>query len=234
MTFPLLLAALLMAGAGGWMIRRWRVLGRLLMALGGLGLVGVVALPVRQNMSSPQPKMTTRCEMAVSSCLAECMLGDLAGQSRSVVLLFPQRRLMDADTERSYEGGFIPPLRHRRARLRVKALRLEGGDRAAGHGLSTLKQALTQAPDALAIVSYAGVPAGFEILIASGQPATPPFYVFDPDGTTNWLGALKAGRIRAVVLPRPGVEQRRAAGQLHGRAEQCKDGESSQHGCAPD
>jgi hypothetical protein len=26
--------------------------------------------------------------------------------------------------------------------------------------------------------------------------------VFDDDRTTNWLGALKDGRIRAVVLPR--------------------------------
>jgi hypothetical protein len=149
------------------MSRRWRVLGRLLMALGGLGLVGVVALQARQNVFSPQTKTATRCEMAVSSCLAECMLGDLAGQSGSVVLLFPQRRLMDADAERSFEEGFIPPLRHGRARLRVKALRLEGGDRAAGHDLSALKQALAQAPDALAIVSYAGVPAGFETLLAS-------------------------------------------------------------------
>ena len=58
------------------------------------------------------------------------------------------------------------------------------------------------------IVSYAGVPADFETLFSAGQPKIPPFYVFDPEGTTNWLGALKAGRIRAVVLPRPGVDPR--------------------------
>jgi hypothetical protein len=113
---------------------------------------------------------------------------------------------MDADTEQSYEEGFIPPLRHGHVKLRVKALRLEGGDRDAGHGLSAFKVALAQAQEALAIVSYAGAPTGFETLFSAGQPKIAPFYVFDPDGTTNWLGALKDGRIRAVVLPRPGVD----------------------------
>src|SRR5208283_2970098 len=136
MTLLLLLAALVMAGVGIWMSRRWRVLGQVLMALGGLGLVGVVALEVRQCVFSPQPKMPGRREMAVSYCLANCLLGDLAGQSGSVVLLFPQRRLMDADTEQSYEEGFLPPLRHGHGMLRLKALRLDGGGRNAGQALS--------------------------------------------------------------------------------------------------
>jgi hypothetical protein len=208
MTLLLLLAALVMSGVGGWMSRRWRVLGQVMMGLGGLGLIGVVALQVRQSVFSPQPKTPNRCEMAVSYCLANCLLGDLAGQSGSVVLLFPQRRLMDADTEQSYEEGFIPPLRHGHVMLRVKALRLEGGDRDAGHGLSAFKQALAQAQEALAVVSYAGVPAGFDTLFSAGQPKIAPLYVFDPDGTTHWLGALKDGRIRAVVLPRPGADPR--------------------------
>jgi hypothetical protein len=211
MTLLLLLAALVMAGVGIWMSRRWRVLGQVMMALGGLGLVGVVALEVRQYVFSPQPKMPGRREMAVSYCLANCLLGDLAGQSGSVVLLFPQRRLMDADTEQSYEEGFLPPLRHGHGMLRLKALRLEGGERNAGQALSAFKEALAQAQEALAIVSYAGVPADFETLISAGQPKIPPLYVFDPRGTTNWLAALKNGRIRVVVLPRPGVDPRSGA-----------------------
>jgi hypothetical protein len=99
-------------------------------------------------------------------------------------------------------------LRHARARLRVKAIRLEGEERDAGHSLQAFKQALAQAQDAVAVVSYAGVPTEFETLFSAGQPAMPPFYVFDSDGTTPWLGALKAGHIRAVVLPRPGVDPR--------------------------
>ena len=53
-----------------------------------------------------------------------------------------------------------------------------------------------------------GAPAGFETLFSEGQPKLAPFYVFDPNSTTTWLGPLKAGRIRAVVLPRPGVDPR--------------------------
>jgi hypothetical protein len=208
MTFTLLVAALVLAGAGAGISRRWPVLGKVMMGLGGLGLIGIVASEVRQNLFSPQPKAPNRYEMAVSYCLANCMLGDLAGRSGSVVLLFPERRLMNADTEQSFEEGFIPPLRHARVALRVKALRLEGRDRDGGRGLSAFQKALAQARDAVAVVSYAGVPTGFERLFAAGQPKIPTCYVFDPQGTTHWLPALKEGYIRAVVLPRPGMQAR--------------------------
>lgn len=179
-----------------------------MMVLGGLGLVGVIVLQLRQYVFSAQPKPASRAEVAVSCCLANCLLGDLAGQSGNVVLLFPQRRLMDADTERSYEEGFVLPLRHGHVALHLKALRLDGMDRKAGDGLSAFRQALAQAQGALAVVSFAGVPAKFETLCSSEEPKLPPFYVFDPGGTTNWLGALKDGHIKAVVLPRPGVDPR--------------------------
>jgi hypothetical protein len=204
MTIFLLLAALAMAGVGGWMGRRGRVLGQAMMGLGGLGLIGVIVLQVRQNVWPPQPKAPNRYEMAVSYGLANCLLGDVAGQSGKVVLLFPQRRVMDADTEGSYEDGFIRPLHHGNVKLDLKAVRLEG----ANGDLAAFKQALAQAQEALAVISYAGVPAGFETLFPAGQRESPLFYVFDGDGTTNWLGALKDGRIRAVVVPRPGVDAR--------------------------
>jgi hypothetical protein len=204
MTLFLLLAALAMAAMGGWLSRRKRVLGQAMMALGGLGLIGVIFWQVRQNVFPPQPKAPNRYEMAVSFGLANCVLSDLGGRSGQVILLFPQPRVMDADTEESYEDGFVLPLRHGRGKLELKAVRLEGpnGD------LSAFKQALPQDQEALAVVSYAGVPAGFETLFAAGPPANPLFYVFDGDGTTNWLGALKTDRIRAVVVPRSGVDPR--------------------------
>jgi hypothetical protein len=208
MTIPLLLAALASAGVGAWLSRRSQVAGRVLMALGGLGLVGFIVLQVRQYVFSPEPKPPSRYHMAVSSCLANCLLADFAGHNGSVVLLFPQRRYMDEDTERSYEEGLGPALRHGRAVLKLKAVHLEGADRHAGQDLPAFKQALAQAQDAMAIFSYAGVPADFDTLTSTEQPKIPPFYVFDAEGTTNWLAALKAGRIRAVVLPRPGVNPR--------------------------
>ena len=176
-----------------------------MMGLGGLGLIAVLAMQVRQNLFPPQPKAPNRCNMAVSLCLANCLLGDLAGQSGNVVLLFPPRRFMDADTEQSYEEGFVLPLRHSRGNLHLKALRLEGANRDAARGLPAFKQALAQAQDALAVVSYAGAPTGFDSLFSAGEPRIAPLYVFDPEGTTNWLSALKQGRVRSVIIPRPGV-----------------------------
>jgi hypothetical protein len=212
MPFLLLLAALVVSGVGVWMSRRWRVLGQVMMGLGGLGLIGVLAFQVRQNLFPPQPKMPNRCNMAVSLCLANCLMGDLAGQSGNVVLLFPPRRLMDADTEQSYEEGFVLPLRHGRGKLHLKALRLEGGNHDPGQGLSAFRQALAQALEPLAIVSYAGAPAGFETLFSAGQPKIAPLYIFDPEGTTNWLSALKQGRVRSVIVPRPATNPSVGAG----------------------
>jgi hypothetical protein len=208
MTFLLLLAALAMAGVGGWMSRRGRVWGNAMMGLGGLGLIGIIIWQVRQNVFPPQPKAPGRSEMAVSYVLANCLLGDLAGRGGQVVLLFPPRRVMDADTEGSYEEGFIPALRHGHANLDLKAARLEG----ANGDLSAFKQALAQAQEARAVISYAGVPAGIETLFPAGRGESPLFYVFDSEGTTNWLGALQNGRIRAVVVPRPGVDARTGKG----------------------
>jgi len=208
MRFFLLLAALALAGVGAGVSRRWRVLGQAMMGLSGLGLIAVVILQVRQNVFPPQPRTPSRYEMAVSFGLANCLLGDMPGQSGKVVLLFPQRRVMDADTEGSYEDGFTPALRHGRGKLELKAVRLEGANR----DLPAFKQALAQAQEALAVISYAGVPAGFESLFSAGPPQSPLFYVFDSEGTTNWLAALKEGRIRAVVVPRPGVDARAGEG----------------------
>jgi hypothetical protein len=219
MTFLLLLAALAVAGTGVWLSRRRNVPGQVLMGLGGLGLIAVIALQVRQNVLSPQAKTRNRYEMAVSFCLANCLLGDAAGQSGSVVLLFPERDVMSADSEENYEEGFVFPLRHGRGKLNLKAVRLEGANRE----VSAFKQALAQAPEAMAVVSYAGVPAGFESLFSAGQTNIPLFYAFDAGGTTDWLGALEDGRIKAVVVPRPGVDARArgaAAGMPEGIFEQ--------------
>ena len=208
MPYLLLLAALVIAGVGGWMSRRWGVLGQAVMGLGALGLVGVIVLQVRQNVFPPQPKAPNRYKMAVSYCLANCLLGDAAGQSGKVVLLFPQQSVMDADAEESYEDGFVPPLRHGHGKLDLKAVHLEGSN----GDLSAFKQSLAHDQDAMAVISYAGVPAGFETLFSGKQPESPLFYVFDVEGTTHWLAALKAGRIKAVVLPRPGVDARGGEG----------------------
>jgi hypothetical protein len=208
MTTLLLLAALAVAGAGVGISRRWRVFGQAVMVAGGLGLMGVVVLEVRQNVLPQRPDARKRCAMAVSYGLANCLLGDMSGQSGKVVLLFPPRSVMDAETEKNYEDGFLLSLRHGRANLKLKAARLEG----AKGDLAAFKRTLEQDREAMAVVSFAGAPEGLDTLFSAGQTEGPSFYVFDADGTTRWLGALKAGRIKAVVVPRPGTDVRDAEG----------------------
>ncbi len=202
MTFSLLLAALVMAGVGGWIGRRQQLAGRIMMGLAGAGFIVVIALQVRQNLVPAKSTGRNRYQMAASYGLANCLLRDLAGQSGKVILLFPARRAMDADTEESFENGFVPALRHGHGKLSLKAVHLEGPSK----DVSTFKQALAQEQDAIAVISYAGAPVGIEALFVAGQANTPLFYVFDGDGGTNWLGALKEGLIKAVVLPRPGAD----------------------------
>jgi hypothetical protein len=175
MSFALLLAALAIAGVGALIGRRWRVFGQAMMGLGGLGLIAVIVVQLRQNVFQPQSKSPNRYQMAVSHVLANSMLAELAGQSGKVVLLFPRRRDMDAHTEESYEDGFLPPLRHGRGQLDLKAVHLE----AANSDLSAFKQALAQTPEAIAVVSYASVPPDFESLFSGTPTASPPFFVFD-------------------------------------------------------
>lgn len=178
------------------------------MVVGGLCLLATVGIQVQRNLIRPPSETPGRCELAVASCLGNYVLDDLAGQSGTVILIFPPRALMDANEERSYEDGFTLPIRHGHGMLHLKALHLEASKGQGVYSLATFKKALEQAPDALAYVSYAGAPAGFGTLFSAGQPKTAPFYVFDAQGTTNWLPPLKSGGVRIVVLPRPGVAPR--------------------------
>jgi hypothetical protein len=126
---------------------------------------------------------------------------------------------MDENTEQSFEDGFKMPLRHGHGTLHLKALFLEGKPGNAGYDLAAFQKLLEQAPDALAVVSYASVPVGFDNLFSAGQPKIPHFFAFDSEGTTNWLGPLKAGHVKAVVLPSPGTDSH-AREAATGRPEQ--------------
>jgi hypothetical protein len=206
MMFAFLLLALAVSGLGVWTSRRWQMFGQALTVVGGLSLIIIVAVQVRQNLFPPQEESPGRCELAVGSCLGDFVGGDLDGQRGTVILLFPSQ--MSAHLEQSYEQGFVLSLRHGHGALHLKALHLDAEKGHAGCSLAALKKALAQVPDALAYVSYAGAPPGFDTLFSADQPAIAPFYVFDAQGTTNWLSPLKNGRVRAVVLPRPGVAPR--------------------------
>ena len=63
----------------------------------------------------------------------------------------------------------------------------------------------------MAYVSFAGVPDDM-VERFGALPTQPAFYVYDPEGSTNWLTALKKGLIRSVIVPRPDVDPKAMAG----------------------
>jgi hypothetical protein len=201
MTFLLLLAAMAVIGGGLLLRKRSEGSSRAVIGIGVLGLIAVAVLQARQTVFPSRPK-TDNSAMALSYCLATSMFGDMQGKSGRVVLLFPQPGVMDHDMEGNFVNGFRVAMRHGGRGLALKDVHLEGG----ADDPSSFKRALAEAPDAIAVVSYAGAPAGLEKLYPPGQEG-PLFYVFDAKGTTDWLAALKGGRIRAVAVPRPGVQR---------------------------
>ncbi len=209
MMFTLLLLALGVSGVGVLVSRGSKTTGNAILMVGIVSLTAVAAVQIWHIVYPPGEKGDDRGSMAVASSLANCVIADLAGQSGTVILLFPPRSLIGEDAEQSYEDGFVMPMRHgHTGELHLKAQMLDAKPGKAGYDLAAFQQALEKNPDALAVVSYAGLPVGFETLFSTGQPKATRFYAYDPDGTTNWLGALKGGQVRAVVLPRPGTDPR--------------------------
>jgi hypothetical protein len=221
MMFTLLLVALAVSGVGALVGRRSRF-GQVLVIVGIVSLGVISVFQIKQIIFPAPEKTPDRGGMVVGSYLAKCVISDLGGESGTVILLFPSQSVMDADTEQSYEDGFVMPFHHAKASFHMKALHLDGKPGKAGYDLAAFQQILQQAPDALAIVSYAGMPVGCENLFSAAQPTPPVFYVYDAAVTTNWLPQLKDGHIKAVVLPRPGIDAH-ARAEVRGRPEDVFD-----------
>ena len=147
--------------------------------------------------------------MAVAYTLGKRVLGDLAGQDGTVILLFPPRSLMNETMEQSYEDGFVLPMRRRHSTLHFKVLKFDGKPGNGGYDAAAFQKVLDQAPDALGVVSFGGVPVDSGNFFSAGKSLQ--FYAFDSGSTTNWLGPMKDGHIRAVVLPLPGADLRARA-----------------------
>ena len=73
--------------------------------------------------------------------------------------------------------------------------------------LAAFQHAVSKATQPIiAYVSFAGAPAQIEQLVAASSMADSGLFVFDPWSTTNWLAALKSGRVRTVIVPRPNAD----------------------------
>ncbi len=209
MTYYLLLAlALGVAGLGCALHRRFPGTAQVLIIGGCVGSLACVGWQVRETLFSPAGKGPDRGQAVVAYYLANQVLGEVADREGDLVLLFPPANAIDEEAVGTYAGTFSRVLRGFPG-LKVRLLTLSVPGKAAKSGqisLGAFTQALSNTAPALAYVSFAGVPAD----IGKFRPGTQPgaFFVFDPWGTTNWLGALKTGQVRVAIVPRPGTRQR--------------------------
>ena len=213
--FLLLFSALAVGGVGCLVRRRSAIWGQGLIVLGCVGCAGVLFWQVRQSLFRPEVKAPNRAHAVVSFYLANQTLRDVAGRRGQVVLIFPPASVLDEATAESYARAFSPPLLRGHPELEVQVARLEAPTRAAKSGdfpLVAFKQVVARFPAALAFVCYGSVPADVDGLFSPEQKNLPALCVYDPAGTTNWAGALKKGRIRLVIVPRPGVDPTKQAG----------------------
>lgn len=216
MTYFLWLLPALAVGGLGYLVRRRSAFwGQALILFACLGCLGILAWQLSENLFSSASKPPNRAHAVVSFYLANQTLRDVAGRRGSVVLIFPPKSVLDAETAESYANAFTPLFLRGHPDLDVQVARLEAPAKAAksaNPSLAAFKQVTARFPAALAFVSYAGVPADLDQLFAPEQKDAPAFYAFDPAGTTAWLSPLKQGRIRSVIVPRPGVNPAAGAG----------------------
>lgn len=203
--FIALFPALAIAAVGMLLRQRSPRAGRALIVLGCIGCLAVMGWQVRQTLFQPDARPPDRSHSIVSYYLANQAMRDTAGRSGVVLLLFPPRPVADTGTATDYANAFEPILTRGHPELKVESITLDTPVQARPIPAAVFKQALAKYPNALAYVSYAGVPADMDQLFSPDRPA-PPFYAFDPCRGTHWLAALKRGRVRSVIVPRPDVD----------------------------
>lgn len=215
----LLLGALAVAALGVWVRQRANALGQILIVLGVLGTISCLVVQLRSTLFPPDAAGPDRGQAVVSYYLAEQVLAEVGTQRGPVLLFFPPASVLDEDVVGTYAGTFARVLRGFPA-LKVETIPLDVPAKTAKTGhfdLAAFQQAAAKTPGAIAYVSFAGVPPDVEKFAAAGEPNAR-FFVFDPWGTTNWLRALKAGRVRAAIVPRPGAP--RAKDEISGEPQE--------------
>jgi hypothetical protein len=207
MSYTLLLLPGLAVGAAGYLLRnRTPILGKILIGVGCLSCVAVIGLQVREFYNPPGSRTPSRAHSVVGYFLANEILREVSGQRGSVVLIFPSETVLDNEAMESYRNVFAPPLLRGHPELEIQTVRLENPSKKSAPlppTLAEFKQASAKYPGALAFVSYASLPPDIDQLLQSGGV---PWHVFDAERTGTWLSALKAGKIKSVIVPRPGVD----------------------------
>jgi hypothetical protein len=208
MTYYLTLGAVLaVAAAGIWVRRRFSFLGQMMLLVGCVGCVVCLGWRIRQTLFPPDAREPDRGQAVVGYFLANQVLSQTGVTEGRILLFFPPSALMDEETVGTYAGTFKRVL-HGFPGLDVHVLTLELPKKMFGNGpipVEAFRRAASNVPAATACVSFVGVPTDIQkFSFGNGQP-TPPFFIFDPWSTTNWLGAMKSGVVRCAIVPRPGT-----------------------------
>jgi hypothetical protein len=209
MTYYLFLfGSLGVAGLGVWLRRNFKIAGTLIAAVGLVGCIACLVWRVQSTVMVVGSAGPDRGRAVVGYYLANQVLAEVRHKQGPILLFLPPESVLDEETASTYVGTFNRVLRGFQA-VKVEVLNLDVPRKEARAGqisVAAFQKAASNHPSAVAYVSFAGVPADIESYKGAASASGAGFFVFDPWATTNWLGALKKGFVRAVIVPRPGVD----------------------------
>ncbi|HNQ73102.1 MAG TPA: hypothetical protein PKN95_05810 [Verrucomicrobiota bacterium] len=215
MNYPLWLAGALALGVAGFFVRRRAAgIGQGLIILSCLSLVGVLLWQVRRTLFTETVPAPNRPLAVVSFFLANQVQEAIAGQPGTIVLVLPPAGALDTAQVEAYVNALRAPLLRGHPEWQLEIAHLNAPPKAARAGqipLAAYQQLVAQHATALAFVGLAPVPAGWEALFATGTKVTTPWFLYDPQGSTHWLAALKQNQVRSVIVPRPDADPGAAA-----------------------
>jgi len=209
MTYFLWLGLFLVLGAVGFSLRRrGGLVGPGLMAVGAVGLGATLTWRVYAFFHAGRPPPADRLHAAVAYFMGYEVMGELRGLSGPICLVLAEETSANRDTLDALFNTFarvlapLPGIQPKEAPLRVKPALVRAGQ----VPRAEFERALAEVPNALAYVSFVGVPLECDQLALFGRTNAAPLYVFDPTGGQTWRAALKAGKIRRVIVPRLDAE----------------------------
>ncbi len=212
MYFLFLLPVLALAGIGILVRRRAELWGNILIGVACAGCVGLIVWQARETVFAGDNRIPPQDAIALNSVLTGVVQQELRGRGGAVLLVFPDEKVLKEEALENYRNSFRGIFLRGHPELSVETARLKPAAKGASPTAAELKTLISQTPKVIAVVSYAGVASDIDQAFAVGAAGDPLFFVFDPQGTTSWLGALKRGVVRCVIVPRPDVDPAAQAG----------------------
>lgn len=211
MTYLLLCLLGIGVGAlGWWLSKKVAAVGQLLMAAGLLILIGTVGWQVMSTFGLGVGPQMNRGQASVAYALANQLLRDREGRNGTVALLFPPNRSTSQAALDSFYEGYarvltrFPSLELKEVTVELSASQLRKGDLDA----SVFDEVITANGDALAIVSWIGLPDRFDGASLGGDSERRPLlYIYDQTNKRNWIDLVRSKLISGAVIPREDLDE---------------------------